>query len=102
MDWTSASIAGIAGIVAGVAFGLLIQFAVGAMQAVGALVGAPNVAAGWILHVALSFAFIWPVWLNALGFPPGATLQVPHLQVEPFVGQLVYGAILGAVYAVLE
>lgn len=139
-DWTSA---GIAGVIAGVAFGLLIQHALGAMKAVGALVGVPGVVTGWIVHLALSIgfgllfagivdfdpleryahrwttgavlglvfggllwvvnlAFVWPIWLNAVGFPPGKTLPVPYLAVKPLVGHLVYGVILGAVYAFIR
>lgn len=139
-DWTSA---GLAGVVAGVAFGLLIQFVVGSMTTVGALFGMPGLVTGWIAHLAFSIgfglvfagvveldpleryahrwttgiglgiiygaglwlvnlAFIWPVWLNAVGFPPGGTMPVPFLQPRPLVGHLVYGGILGAGYALLR
>lgn len=139
-DWASA---GVAGFVAGIVFGLLIQFVVGAMKAVGALVGMPGLVTGWIVHLALSIvfglvfaaivewkpfqgyasrwttgiglglvygailwvinlAFIWPIWLNMVGFPPGATLSVPYLQMKPLIGHLVYGVILGGGYPLLK
>lgn len=53
-DWTSA---GLAGVVAGVAFGLLIQFVVGSMTTVGALFGMPGLVTGWIAHLAFSIGF---------------------------------------------
>lgn len=136
VDWTSA---GIAGVVAGIVFGLLIQYGLGAMKAVGALVGVPGIVSGWTVHLAFSIgfgvlfgaivelnpieryahrwttggalgivyggllwvvnlAFVWPIWLNAVGFPPGKTLPVPFLKAMPLVGHLVYGVILGALY----
>lgn len=139
-EWASA---GIAGAVAGIVFGLLIQFVVGSMTTIGALFGSPGIVTGWIVHLAFSIAFalvfaaivewdpiedyanrwttgiglglvyggvlwlvnlafIWPIWLNAVGFPPGGTLPVPFLQIKPFIGHLVYGAILGAGYPLLR
>ncbi|MFB6268202.1 MAG: hypothetical protein ABEI31_11125 [Halodesulfurarchaeum sp.] len=133
----------IAGFIAGLPFGILIQFVVGAMGAVGALWGFPmNIAAGWVIHLlnsvifGLVFAFlvsfdvfepyrdswlsaaglglvygavlwfvnigfVWPIWLGAVGFPPGpAALPVPYFAVKPLIGHLVYGVVLGALYPV--
>ncbi|MFB6082524.1 MAG: histidine kinase [Halanaeroarchaeum sp.] len=135
--------AGIAGIIAGVAFGFLIQYVVGAMQAVGALYTVPGIATGWVAHLvhsilfALVYAaivrweplsgaervwttgivvgagyglllwvvniwFVWPIWLNAVGFPPGSTFPVPYIAVKPLVGHLVYGIVLGGLYPALS
>lgn len=139
-DWGSA---GVAGVVAGIVFGLLIQFVVGSMAAVGALFGQPGILTGWVVHLtfsiafgllfaavaewqpiagyatsattgvgiglaygavlwAINLAFIWPLWLNAVGFPPGTDLAVPFLAMKPLVGHLVYGAILGAAYPLIR
>lgn len=129
----------LAGLVAAVPFGLMIQFLLGVMGAVGALWGFPgNVGAGWVIHLVngvvfgLVFAwllstdalagyrrgwmrgagvglvygvvlwvifiwFVWPVWLGAVGFPPGPkSLPVPYVAFKPLLGHLVYGVVLGA------
>ena len=52
-------VAAIAGVAAGLAFGLLIQFGLGRMPAIGALytLGDPNLSVGWLAHLAHSVAF---------------------------------------------
>ncbi|WP_435319998.1 hypothetical protein [Haloarchaeobius sp. TZWSO28] len=50
---------GIAGLVAGVAFGLLIQFQLGRMTAIGAMytLGEPSLSLGWVAHLIHSALF---------------------------------------------
>jgi len=136
--------AALAGVAAGVAFGLLIQFALGRMTTIGALftLGEESLVVGWAAHLvnsavfalvygqvtrldgvrahadgpatgvavgaAFGFAlwfvnigFVWPVWLNAV--TPGATtLPVPNLgAVGPLAGHLVWGGLLGVLFALL-
>lgn len=139
-DWLSA---GFTGVIAGIVFGLLIQFGVGAMNVVGALFSTPGIVSGWIVHMgfsilfavvfasileldslekyrhrwttgiglglaygallwAVNLAIIWPIWLQAVGFPPADAMTVPYLHVKPFVGHLVYGAILGGGYPLIR
>ena len=62
---------GLAGLIAGIPFGLMIQFVVGAMGAVGALWGFPmNLDAGWVIHLVNSIVFgvvfAWFLSTNAL------------------------------------
>lgn len=135
--------AAVAGLLAGLVFGLLIQFVLERMTAIGALytLGDPSVSVGWIAHLvhsavfalvyaavtrlgplpayadaaptgvltgaAFGFAlwfvnigFVWPVWLNAVGFQ---TLPVPyHAQaVRPLAGHLVWGGLLGGLFPLL-
>lgn len=140
----------VAGLVAGVGMGLVVQFGAGTMALVGALYGLPTVFAGWVAHLfhgvvfALAFAalvsrlladeytesaaeivglgvgygaalgvftggFLLPLGLHAMG---ASTLPVPLLPIPGLVGELtfplvlavahlVYGALLGAVYAAI-
>lgn len=131
----------VGGLLAGVVFGLLIQFMLGAMPAIGALYGAPGVVTGWIAHLfhsavfgltyaaiaefdpfegyaddwlsgaglgvgygvavwAIFLVFVWPIWLDAVGFPMAPA--VPYLNPMPLVGHVVFGAILGGVYAIVR
>jgi len=65
-----------AGLVAGVVFGLLIQFVIGAMPAVGALYGAPGLLTGWIAHLfhsaVFGAVFAWLAGTDALaGYADG-------------------------------
>lgn len=136
-DWLGG---GVAGFLAAVPFGLMVQFLLGAMGTIGALYGMPGLVTGWVAHLfhgtvfGLAFAaltdadalsgyaedyvssaglglvygavlwvvfivFVWPVWLGAVGFPPGPkALPVPYVAAKPLVGHLVYGAVLGALY----
>src|SRR6056297_440375 len=140
----------VAGLVAGVGMGLVIQFGAGTMALVGALYGFPTVFAGWVAHLfhsvvfALVFVavvsqpllsdytttatelvglglgygaalgvftggFLLPAGLNAVG---ARELPVPLLPIPGLVGEftfpvvlgvahLVYGVLLGAVYATI-
>lgn len=56
-----------------------------------------GVAYGALLWL-VNLAFIWPIWLNAVGFPAADAITVPYLDASAFVGHLVYGAIVGGVY----
>lgn len=135
--------AAVAGVAAGVVFGLLIQFGLGRMTTIGALVtfGEESLAVGWSAHLvnslvfALVYAlatrverlrdranapitgaatgaaygfglwfvnigFVWPVWLNTVGVggPP-----VPNLgALGPLAGHLLWGGLMGVLFAVLE
>ncbi|RBI62535.1 histidine kinase [halophilic archaeon] len=137
VDWTSAVLAGVG---AGIAMGLLIQFVMGIMPVIGALYGVESLAAGWIAHLLHSVAFalvfaavvsrpplseyaestasiaglglaygvvLWlvaaaivmPIWMGLVGLPsPG----VPNLDPQSLVGHLVYGVLLGGLYAALS
>lgn len=140
VSWAAGAVAGL---VAGVPFGLMIQFGLGVMPAIGALYGAPGVVIGWVAHLghsvlfglvyaglvtleplasyaerwttgwalgaaygaALWFVFIgfvWPVWLGAVGFPAAASMSVPFLKLQPLVGHLVYGVVLGIGIPILD
>ncbi|WP_267641422.1 hypothetical protein [Haloarchaeobius amylolyticus] len=133
---------GIGGLVAGLVFGVLIQFQLGRMTAIGAMytLGEPSLSVGWMAHLAhsvlfgalfgvavdreplretvgayhvgigtavafgvalwaLNIVFLWPLWLNNVGFGPG--LPLPNLAVMPLVGHVVYGLLLGLVLAML-
>lgn len=133
-DWLAG---GVSGFVAGIPFGLMIQFVLGAIPAIGALYTMPGVASGWIAHLFHSVVFglvfvgimetdvvsqytdtplqslgaglvygavlwiiflifIWPIWLNAVGFPKAPS--VPYIAVKPLIGHLVYGGVLGAIF----
>jgi hypothetical protein len=54
----------------------------------GLLAGTAFATALWAVNI----GFVWPVWLGTVGLggPP-----VPNLAVQPLVGHLVYGALLG-------
>lgn len=90
VDWTSAGLAGV------VELDPLERYAHRWTTGIG--LGIVYGAVLWLVNL----AFIWPVWLNAVGFPPGGTMAVPFLQPRPLVGHLVYGGILGAGYALLR
>ncbi|WP_439028043.1 hypothetical protein [Haloarchaeobius sp. DT45] len=133
---------GIAGLVAGGVFGLLIQFQLGRMTAIGAMytLGEPSLSLGWVAHLAhsalfgalfglivdreplrekmgayhvgagtavsygitlwaLNIVFLWPLWLNNVGFGQG--LPIPNIATMPLVGHVVYGFLLGIVLAML-
>ena len=140
----------VAGLVAGVGMGLVIQFGAGTMELIGALYGSPSDLAGWVAHLfnsvvfALIFVgvvsrpllsdytqtagelvglgvgygaalgivsggFLLPVGLNAVGATelPIPLLPLPGAESEflfPVVlgiAHLVYGSLLGGVYAVI-
>jgi hypothetical protein len=140
----------LAGLVAGVGMGLVIQFGAGTMALIGGLYGLPTVLAGWVVHLlhsvvfALAFAavvsrpllsdyttsaaelvglgvgygaalglftggLLLPLGLNAVR---ATELPVPLLPIPGLVGEftfplvmavahLVYGALLGGVYAAI-
>lgn len=49
----------------------------------------------WLLLAVI----VMPIWLGAVGF--GGAPPLPNVGMESFVGHLVYGAVLGAVYPAL-
>jgi riboflavin transporter FmnP len=46
----------------------------------------------------INIAFVWPVWLDAVGFPPAAEWSIPFLAPKPLMGHLIYGVTLGVVF----
>lgn len=50
---------------------------------------------------AFNIGVVWPTWLSAVGFVPAFGLPVPFFPVEPLLGHLAYGFILGAVFHLL-
>lgn len=62
---------------------------IGAVVGLGAVYGAVV----WLVLAAL----LMPVWLGAVGFPMAPPL--PNLNVQSLVGHVVYGVVLGGVYA---
>jgi hypothetical protein len=46
----------------------------------------------------INIAFVWPVWLDTVGFPPAAEWSVPFLAARPLMGHLIYGVTLGVVF----
>lgn len=81
--------AGIAGIVAGIVFGLYLQ-AGGAMPTIGSLVGSASLAVGWAVHLVISLVF-------AFGFAAAVT----ESRLSEFVGRRGGGVILGTVYGLV-
>jgi len=82
---------GLAGLIAGIPFGLLIQFVVGAMGAMGALWGFPmNIGAGWVIHlvnsIVFGLVFAWILSWSSL---------------SRFRAQWLWGIAAGIVYAVV-
>ena len=49
---------------------------------------------------AVNIVFVWPIWQNSVGLGVAAP-PVPNLAVQPLVGHLVYGALLGLVIVAL-
>lgn len=137
--------AAVAGILAGIVFGVMIQFVLERMTTIGAMytLGEPSLSIGWVAHVAhsagfavvyvvvtrfgglapyadrattgiltgaafgfvlwfVNIGFVWPVWLNAV--TPSPALAVPYHAnaIQPLVGHLVWGGILGALFPALE
>lgn len=132
----------LAGLMGGILFGVMIQFGLNRMGAIGAMytLGSPSLSVGWVAHVghsvlfgavfgfvaetdvfferattvpdgiglglafgitlwAVNIVFLWPLWLGTVGL--GAAPSLPFLPaIQPLVGHLVYGGILGTVVAV--
>ena len=61
----------VAGLVAGVGMGLVIQFGAGTMALVGALYGFPTVFAGWVAHLFHSVVFALVFVAVVVLFPRG-------------------------------
>lgn len=138
IDWTAGALGGV---VAGGAFGLLIQFVLAAMPAIGAIYGASGAYAGWILHLihssifgvlyaavaqhdplrgyidevvpgiglgigygmviwAVFFVFLRPVWLQITDHTGAAPVQ--YLEPLPLSAHIVFGAVLGGIYAWID
>lgn len=49
----------------------------------------------WVVNI----VFIWPIWLQAVGFPKAPT--VPNIAVMPLVGHVMFGVVAGVVYPFL-
>jgi len=135
--------AALAGVLAGLVFGLMIQNVLGRMPAIGAMytLGDPSLSVGWVAHLghsaifgavfalvatlgpvrelaasrvgaaaagvgfgavlwAVNIVFVWPLWLNAVGLPNAPS--VPFVGVQPLVGHVVWGGLLGALYPSLR
>lgn len=88
---------GISGVIAGIPFGLMIHFILGAIPAIGALYTVPGVATGWAAHLVHSFIF-------GLVFAVLTTTDVLSAVAEStprsLAAGLVYGAVLWAVFIV--
>jgi len=65
--------------------------------ATAALVG---VGFGLVLY-ATNILFLWPFWLETVGFPPAAEWTIPYTPVRPLFGHLLYGVIAGTVFHAL-
>jgi hypothetical protein len=64
------------------------------------MAGFVGIGFGLALYV-LNIGFVWPVWLDAVGFAPAAEWSIPFYPLRPMVGHVVYGAILGFAFALL-
>lgn len=80
----------IGGFVAGVVFGLMIQFVMGIMPVIGAMYGMPGLASGWIAHLFHSVIF---------GLIYAGLAAVPSL--AAYAREETTGAGLGAAYGVV-
>jgi hypothetical protein len=65
--------------------------------AAGLLSGAAFATTLWAVNI----VFVWPLWQNSVGLGVAAP-PVPNLAVQPLVGHVVYGAILGLVVVALS
>lgn len=82
--------------VLGVVFGGLVGRA--GLEGMGRAAGA-GLVYGAVLWVVLA-AIVMPIWLGAVGFP--ATPPLPNFNPMSLVGHLVYGLVLGVVYAAVR
>ncbi|RXK46898.1 DUF6789 family protein [Halorientalis pallida] len=99
----SGGVAGIAvhvahGAVLGVVFAAILRFAPIPEDSATAVVGT-GLAWGVLTWVLLA-ALVMPVWLGAVGFPKAPPL--PNFAVPSLVWHVVYGGVLGVVYAALR
>jgi hypothetical protein len=46
----------------------------------------------------VNITFIWPTWLDFVGFPPAATWSIPFVAPRPLMGHVIYGVTLGVVF----
>lgn len=118
------------GLAGGVVFGILMQM-MGMIPMVAMLVGSESVAVGWLVHLAISafigatYAVLLARWATSLGsaiavglgygvvwWVLGGLILMPArlggelfamnaMSMKSLMGHLIYGAILGAVFAVL-
>jgi hypothetical protein len=84
--------------VLGVAFAAVLDAADGTDWGLGRT-AAVGVGFGVVLWVVLA-VLVMPIWLGAVGFPNAPAL--PNVSVQSLVGHVVYGAVLGVAYAVLD
>jgi len=63
----------------------------------GVVSGAAFASALWAVNIVI----VWPLWQNSVGLGVAAP-PVPNLSVQPLVGHVVYGAILGLVVVALS
>jgi hypothetical protein len=86
------------GAVLGVAFAALLRFAPIPDDSAAAVVGT-GLAWGVVTWITLA-ALVMPVWLGAVGFPKAPPL--PNFAIPSLVWHVVYGGVLGVVYAALR
>ncbi len=65
--------------------------------ATAAVVGVGFGIALWSVNI----AFIWPSWLQLVGFPPAENMSVPFVAMRPLLGHVLYGVIVGTVFHAL-
>jgi two-component system OmpR family sensor kinase len=66
------------------------------------LVGAAAVGAGFGLFLyGANIGFLWPFWLETVGFPPAQSWSLPYTPAKPLFGHLLYGVITGTVFHAL-
>ncbi len=86
------------GAIIGLGFAALASLKPDLTDSIGATVG---VGAGYgLLAWVVLAVIVMPLWLGAVGFPGAPPL--PNIGVESLVGHVVYGTVLGAVYAAIE
>jgi len=52
---------------------------------------------GAVLY-ATNIAFLWPFWLDTVGYAPAAGWTIPHTPARPLFGHVLYGVIAGTVF----
>jgi predicted lipid-binding transport protein (Tim44 family) len=87
VQWTAGLVGGLAG---GVLMGLIMQFAMGVMELLGAIIGVESAIGGWIVHLAMS-ALLGLIFAYSVAFP----------FVRDFVDDLGGGVLVGLTYGAL-
>ncbi len=86
------------GAIIGLGFAAIASVKPDLAESAGTSVGV-GVGYGFLVWVALA-VIVMPIWLSAVGFPGAPPL--PNVGVESLVGHVVYGAVLGAVYPLVD